>query len=822
VTQQAMQRITGVGDKKITNKNYKHNLFMFKNYFKTAWRNIIRNKTTTLINLFGLSVALVAFIFIALWIQNELSFDDYHKDAKDIYLIQTKFNTNDQANSLTSLPVADVLKRNRDVEYVARMGWWSGTLNADGNLFNEKKGVAVDSGWFKIFDYKVVSGDINSFNANPFSLIFTQSKARQLFGDKNPIGQIVKLDTTLYQVRAIVKDNPINSSLQFDMLVPMAARLAYRQSDNNNWGNLSYRTFVKVYPNTNIESFIEKATALAGQTSARTDFSLAVQPLHELHFDTKSFDPAFRRGSHTAVFVFSVLAILLLITASINYINLTIAKANARTKEISIRKIIGGSHMQLFLQFLTESFLLCLIALLISFIIMWLTLPAFNKLTETNFQLSVSSKILWSVLCGTLFFSTLLNGVFPALTMSVFKPMNYLHGYTILKFKNVMLRKGLVVFQFVTGVVFIIGTIVIFRQMRLAQTSAAQYNRAQVVSFNLPSSVLQKMDYNEEKIGLLSQALKNDLKSSAFLQSIALASNSVEGSMNSSGAQNWYWNGMDTSSKASVSYMTVEPETKNIFNLQLKEGRWFRDDNSDKKNYILNETAVKELGIRQPVIGQVFARKGADTGQIIGVIKDYNFSSLYNKIDPLVIGGNDNELKAEFFVKIAPDNIPKAIGAIAASWKKIIPDAPFEYQFMSDAFNNLYKDDLKISRLVLLFSCISIIISGLGLFGLAAFVAEQRKKEIGIRKVMGATVTQIISMLSKDFVVLVLIAVVIASPIAYWLMDKWLQNFIYRINISAWIFLAAGFTAVLIAIITVSFQSIKAAIANPVKSLRTE
>jgi len=794
---------------------------MIKNYFKTAWRNIIRNKATTLINLFGLSITLVAFIFISLWVQNELSFDNYHKDAKDIYLVQMKFNI-DEPNPLTSLPVAEVLKKERDVAYVARMGRWAGTLNVHGNLFDEKTGVAVDSNWFKIFDYNVIDGDINSFNSNPFSLIFTQSKAKQLFGNKEPVGQIVKLDTTLYQVRAIVKDNPINSSLQFDMLVPMAARLAYRRSDNNNWGNLSYRTFVKVYPNTNINSFTKEATALSQQISSRTDFSLVVQSLGELHFDTKSPDPAFRRGSHTAVFVFSVLAILLLITASINYINLSIAKANARTKEISIRKIIGGNRTQLFLQFLTESFLLCLIALFISFISMSLTLPVFNKLTETNFQLSVSSEILWSVLGGTLFFITLLNGVFPALTMSFFKPLNYLHGYTILKFKNVMLRKGLVVFQFVIGVVFMIGTIVIFRQMRLAQTSAAQYNRAEVVSFELPSQLLQKMNYDQQKTNMFSRTFKNDLKNYSSVQSIALASNSVEGSMNSNGALNWYWNGMDTNSKASISYMTVEPETRNIFNLQLKEGRWFRDDYSDKKNYILNETAVEELGIQKPVIGQVFARSGGDTGQIIGVIKDYNFSSLYNKISPLAICGNDDELKSVYFVKIAPGNISKTMDAIAATWKKFIPNEPFEYQFMNQAFDNLYKDDLKISKLVLLFCCISIIISALGLFGLAAFVAEQRRKEIGIRKVIGASVAQITTMLSKDFVALVIIAVVIASPIAWWAMHKWLQNFVYKINIDVWIFFTAGLLAVLIALFTISFQSIKAAIANPVQSLRTE
>ena len=796
---------------------------MFKNYFKTAWRNINRNKTTTLINLFGLSVALVAFIFIALWVQNELSFDSYHKNAKDIYLVQMKFNMTDEGSPLTPLPVADMLKKNPDVKYVARMAWWAGTLNVGGNVFDEKTGVAVDSDWFKIFKYNIVSGDLNSFNRNPFSIIFTESRAKKLFGNKNPIGQIVKLDTTLYQVSAIVKDNPINSSLQFNMLVPMAARMAYRQGDINNWGNSSYRTFVEVYPNTNIASFTKKATTLSKEASENANFSLAVQPLNELHFDTKSFDPEFQRGSHTAVFVFSMLAILLLITASINYVNLTIAKADARTKEISIRKIMGGNSGQLFFQFLTESFLLCLIALFISFIIVSLTLPAFDKLTETNFQLSFGSQILWSVLFGTLLFITLLNGVFPSLSMSFFKPINYLHGYSILKFKNVILRKGLVVFQFVVGVVFIIGAIVIFRQMQLAQTSAAQYNRAQVVSFELPAQLLEKMNYDRQKINQFSQTFKNDLQSHGSLENIALASNSIEGSMDSRSAQGWYWRGMDTSNQASVSYLSVEPETQNIFNLKLKKGRWFRYDNSDKKNYILNETAVRELGIQQPVIGQIFARKGEDTGEIIGVIKDYNFTSLYNKIAPLVICNNDhNQIRADFFVKIAPGDIPKAMGVIAATWKKFLPDAPFEYEFMNRAFDNLYKSDLKISRLVLLFSCISIIISSLGLFGLVAFVAEQRRKEIGIRKVLGARVTSITKMLSTDFIKLVFIACFIAFPLSWWAMNKWLQSFAYRINISWWIFLAAAIIAILIALITVSFHAIKAAVANPVDSLRSE
>lgn len=796
---------------------------MIRNYFNTAWRNIIRNKTATLINLFGLSVSLVAFIFIAIWVQNELSFDSYHKDAKDIYLVETKFNVENQPNPLTALPAADAIKKDPNTAGVARMGRWMGTLRVNGQLFDEKLGIAVDSDWFKIFNYEVISGDIHSFNDNPFSLIFTESKAKQLFGNTDPIGQVVKLDTTLYQVRAIVKDNPINSSLPFDMLAPMAARLAHRHVDGNDWNNLSYRTFVKVYPNTNIGSFLKNTTAISQELSKSTDFSLAVQPIRELHFDTKSFDPAFRRGSHTAVLVFSILAALLLITASINYVNLTIAKANARSKEISIRKIIGGRRGQLFFQFLTESFLLCMIALFVSLAIMLLTLPLFNRLTDTHFHLSFSSSLLWRVLLGTLFSATLLSGVFPAFSMSLFKPLDYLHGYTILKFKNIMLRKGLVVFQFVIGVVFIIGTIVIFLQMRLAQTSAAQYNRGQVVSLELPSPVFIRLNNDQQKVHLFVQTLKNELQKNSSIQNIAMASNSIEGGMNSDGVRDWYWRGMDTNSKARVCHMSADPDANNVFHLQMKEGRWFKDARADKKNFILNETAVREFGIREPVVGQLFARSGGDTGQIVGVIKDYNFNSLYSKIEPMVIACNTNDdWQTVFFATIVPGKIPEAMNAIAATWKQFIPDAPFEYQFMDQAFDNLYKDDLRISRLVLIFSCISITISTLGLLGLGTFIAEQRTKEIGIRKVLGASVTQIVTMLSKDFAALVVVSIVIASPIAYWALNSWLQNFVYRIHLSWWIFFASGTLALAIALATISGQAIKAAMTNPVKSLRSE
>ncbi len=359
------------------------------------------------------------------------------------------------------------------------------------------------------------------------------------------------------------------------MFVPMAARLAHRHGDVGNWTNSSYRTFVKLHPNTTVSAFTANASALIARQSAHKAFSVSLQPLADLHFDNDSFDPAFRRGSRTAVLVFSLLAALLLISASINYVNLTFSEANIRTKEISIRKIVGGSARQLFLQFLTELFLMCLIALVLSFVIMSLSLPFFDRLTETDFRLSAASGVMWLVFASTLVVTTLLNGLFPAFTVALFKPLNFLRGTTILKFTNMFFRKGLVVFQFVIGIVFIIVTVVVFRQMKLAQDSAAQYNRTQVALFELPSQLLQKMDYDQGKMNLFSQTFRNDLRVQSFIRDIVFASCPPEGPMNTSGIQNWYWDGMDTSVKGTVARVTIEPGATNIFNLQIERGRWF-------------------------------------------------------------------------------------------------------------------------------------------------------------------------------------------------------------------------------------------------------
>ena len=644
---------------------------MIKNYFKIAWRNIWRNRSVSLINLFGLSVAMVAFIFIVLWVQNELSFDKYNKGFQNTYLVQT-FSVKKAAekNGITPLPMADLLMKNPGIEAAARVVPWRGIINVKDRLFEQKDAVNIDSSWFSVFQYDIVAGNLNTFNKNPFSLVLTESKAKQFFGKENPVGQVVKVDTVLYQVLAVVKDNPVNSSMRFDVLIPMSARLSNPRTyrNDNGWSNSSYRCFVKLHPAADPALVSQKVSAAYQHESKYAESSAAFQPISKLHFDSTSNDPLFRRGNYTAVYVFTILAVLLVLTACINYINLTIAKASTRTKEISVRKIVGSSRKQLFLQFMCESFLFSFIAIALSMLLLQFALPYFNQFAGSQFRISIVSPIIWKIFLGTLLFVGLLNGVYPAITMAVFSPMAFLKGESILKFKNVLLRKGLVVVQFTVAIVLIIGTVVIFLQMRLARMSGPEYNREQIVSFDIPFSTMRKYDYDAGKVSGLTGTIKNELLKSSSIQEVALSDQSVEDVGNSTGIKGWYFNGIDTSSNVSINRVIVEPGIKDLFNLQLKEGRWHNKDNSDKKNFVLNETAVNVLGIKTPVIGQLFIKNGDDTGRIIGVVKDYNFSPLYKKIEPLVFYDND-ELKNSFFVKIVPGKVSNAMLAIEGVWK---------------------------------------------------------------------------------------------------------------------------------------------------------
>jgi putative ABC transport system permease protein len=788
---------------------------MFNIYLKSALRSLWKNKSTNGINIAGLSVGMSAAILILIWVQNEMSFDNYHPDADKIFRLTESDNHDQLIWEGTPLLLADAaVKDIPEIEKVARIN--TGNLpvfNLNNNPAYEKKCAYVDDDWFSIFHYDFIEGTATSFGSNVFSVILTASEAKKYFGNRDAMGATIRIDSMNYRVKAIVADPPANSSFQYNAFIPLRVLLLDkdRRENDESWGNNNYITFIKLKPGANPVLVDKKLTKLIADNNDQSILISSIS-VKQLHFESNIQSSSFIRGNWNTVYIFSALAFLLLLVACINYVNLTTAKASLRAREVSVRKMIGAERLQLFYQFITESLLISFIALFCTIVLIHMVLPFFNVITAKNFILPLTSLSMWKVLGGTLAVAVLLNSIYPALLLSSFKPLNVFRGITVLKVKDVHFRKGLVVLQFTISVILISASIIIYTQMQYIQKSNPGYNREHVLSLNLPPSI--GLDRKEA----LMQNIKRELLRQGGIEKVSLSNQSIV----NVGSMSWSsdWDGREVNFNPKIRQLSTDADYERTMELQLKEGRWFLPGNkADINNVVLNETAVKELNIHLPVIGQRFTFQGRK-GQIIGVVKDFNYQSLRDKTGPL-IAFNAPDWYRFFMVRIAPGNATKALQEIQQVWKKYLPEDPLEYNFLDDSFNQLYKGDQQISSLIFVFALIALMISSLGLFGLAAFTAEQRLKEIGIRKVLGATVSGITSLLSKDFVKLVCIAIIIGSPIAWWAMNKWIENFANRTDIGLWMFALAGVIAVLIALISVSFQAIKAAMANPVKSLRT-
>jgi len=791
---------------------------MFKNYFKTALRSVWKNKTTSAINIFGLSVGMTASVLIFLWVRNELSFDDYHADSNKIYRLTTNLKSQGRIWETTPLLLGDaVQKQVPEVEKTARL--YDGNMpvfNIKNSPSYDKKCAYVDATWFDIFHYNFIAGSANAFAKDPNSIILTASDAIKYFGSTNITGTVIHADSTDLFVRGIVKDAPSNSSFQYTSFIPLSNLLKdkNRRENDEDWENANYITFVKTRSSTNIASLEKKITNVYAKNSGDNEGIISLMSLKQMHFENDIQNSVYQHGSKNTVYIFIVLAICLLIIACINYVNLTTAKASLRAKEVSVRKIVGANRLQLFYQFIAEALLVSFISMLVTLLLALFCLPVFNSLTNKNFELNIASVSMWKIIGATLLAAFILNSIYPALTLSSFKPLNVLKGFTILKIKDTYFRKVLVVFQFVISVMLICGTIVIYKQMQFVQQANLGYNKSQVLSFYLPRTI----DFNARDI--LIQTIKNELLSKPGIQSATISNQQIVniGSYSTGAAD---WDGHDTSFNPKIAQLSADADYAKTLQLQMKEGRWFQQgDLADKNNVVLNETAINELHIHQPYIGQRFKWKGK-AGEIIGVVKDFKYKSLHDKTGPLVAFQAPNWYNF-FSVRVAPNSASQSVAYIKDIWKKFFPGTPLEYNFLDDSFNQLYKTDQQTSSLIFGFAFIAIVISALGLFALAAFTAEQKSKEIGIRKVLGASIISITQLLTKDFLKLVVIAIIVALPIAWIVMNKWLQIFAYRINIEWWMFLIAGSIAVVIAITTISFQAIKAAIANPVESLRSE
>ncbi|WP_295794667.1 ABC transporter permease [Mucilaginibacter sp.] len=798
---------------------------MIRNNFKIAWRNLWKHKRITIINITGLGIGAAAAMLIILWVQNEMSFDCFEPDWENIFLIKTsvtisKTETWQWENSPYVLG-EHAKNEIPEVNTITRLQVHTGDLfiHIADKIISEKNAAYVDRHWFKLFQYNFVRGSEDQYLKNPFSVILTQSASKRYFGNQDPIGKVVRIDTNNYQVQGVVKDYPANTSFRFDMLLPLESRLVspQQQKDNLDWGNSDYLTFIKLNPNSNLRAVTAKLQLILHNNrkddNGQSLYSLL--NLSRIHLENDWQYSSLIHGNQTIVNVFIILAALILMTACINYVNLTTARASLRSKEVSIRKIIGAERMQLFGQFMADSFLVSMLSLIIALSLMELSISWFRQFTAKDFIEPVFNPVVWIVLAGALLVSFLLNGIYPAILLSSIKPLNVFRGVSMLNIKDLTLRRVLVIMQFAISVVLIASTIVIYSQLNYVKKTDPGYIRSQVFTFTFPWWKIPH--FNGNKPGQLNESVKKQLQSRNTTANVAIAGSNIiafEGS--SSGGFDWPGRAKDF--QPSFSAFGADPDFANLMHLKIIKGRWFNKGTVDRHNVLLNETALKLVNLVGDPIGQRFVHQN-DTGVIIGVVKDFYFKSFHDKIGPMVIAENN---ATSFYIKTTPSNTSTAIGTARQVWRQYFPGMPFDYTFLDDAYNNLYNAEQQQAVLITTFAVIAIFISALGLLGLAAFAAEQKIKEIGIRRVLGASLQNIVILLTKDFVKMVCIASVIAFPIIWFAMHKWLENFAYRISLSWWLFALAAGIALLIAMITVSIQSLLAAMSNPVKNLRNE
>lgn len=795
---------------------------MIKNYFKTAWRSLWKHPKTTVINLLGLTIGMAASVLITLWVQNEYSFDNYHKDLNKIYRIKAAIKISPtetwQWESSSFIHGEFAKKQIPQIEQMARLTTaYDGLLiNNNGVKIKQEKCAYVDEQWFNMFHYDFVEGGVKAFNKNPFSMILTESAAKKYFGKSEAIGRILKVDTINYKVEAVIKDNPANSSFQFEVLIPQAARTTTPADKKNDmsWGNYTYSTFIKLRPDADLKKIGTQLTSIQKANQKNTNAVFSLVALKDIHFESDLQNTVIIHGNTKMVKVFAILAALLMVTACINYVNLTTARASVRSKEVSIRKIVGAGKGHLFGQFMAESFIVTALALLAAIIVIQLSMPGFNAITDKHFSQPLANLTSWTILLLTLIICTALNGLYPALMLSSFQPMSVFRGKSLLNIKDAGLRKVLVVIQFSISVVLIISTIVIYLQMSYLRNTDLGYNKSHIFVVSLPWKVL---GFDSKKNGTLLSSVRNDFAQQSSIGKVTQASKNIV-DMRGANSGGFDWDGRDPNFDPSMCVLSADENFNSMLQFKMKEGRWFTS--ADQHNVILNETAVKTFGLRKPYVGQRFKNRD-DSGVVVGVVKDFHYKSLHEKIGSVVIDLHKENMSS-FYIETRPGSTAQALKAAQKIWQKYVPEEPFIFSFTDDKYNALYRDDERISVLITLFAGIAILVSALGLLGLAAFAAQQRVKEIGIRKVLGATVQNIVALLSKDFVKMVIIASVLAFPIAWWAMDKWLQDFAYRISISWWVFLIGGVTALIIALITISFEAIKSAVVNPVKSLRSE
>jgi putative ABC transport system permease protein len=823
---------------------------MFRNYFKIGLRNLGRNKISSFINIAGLAIGITCVLFILFYVQDELRYDRFFKHADRIYEvnIEAKLWGQESLSGTTPPPIGAALANTfPEIETFTRM--FSGgdevvrfeENKQTENYFTERNIFGVDSNFLQVFNYKLLQGNAATCLLQPNSVVVTEQAVKKYFGNNNAIGKILLFDNDRkpFIVTGVLQNLPSQSTLQFDMLRPMASFPAVKQFSWS-WVWQQMITFVKlrdkVANNPLAIQKLESRFPAMVKTQAvgafkRVDFPLEEfekrgakyilhpQPLTAIHLHSAGIGSNFTTLSDIKyVYIFSVIACFIIILACVNFMNLSTAQSSKRAKEVGIRKVLGSVRIQLVKQFFTEAFIYTIIAAIIALLLVFVLMKPFNQLSgkELSFDLLFSNNNI-TYLFSLIIITGLLAGSYPSFYLTSFKPAAVLKG-KLLKSNagNLFFRNGLVIFQFTISTALIVCTIIMFQQLQFTRSKNMGLNKENVVVIA-----------NSNRLGKGEETFRQQVSGLPGIKSTSITTSIPTKNLFTDGYVPVSNNNEQTAKDISLTSFIVDYDFVPTLQLQLLEGRNFSKDFSDSTSVIVNEAAVKQIGWKEP-LGQYLKYPGGNDQKfkVIGVVKDFNVESLHNAIIPFALFHSSSktyDLGFSYIIaRVEPGKTNNVINKLENKWKSFAPATPFDYSFLDEEFNALYQSDKRMGSVFGLFTMLSIFVACLGLFGLVTYTAERRTKEIGIRKVLGASVQGVVRLLSKDFLKLVFIAAIIAFPVAWWAMNKWLEDFVYRINISWEVFVASGLAVLLIAMVTVSVMAVKAAVANPVKSLRTE
>ncbi|UII32363.1 ABC transporter permease [Fulvivirga ulvae] len=802
---------------------------MFKNYFKIAVRNLINKSGYSFINIFGLAVGLSCCLLLVLYITDERSYDRFHEQSENIYRVNATYEYGGSSAKMYNTPTAllpGILREFSEVKTGTRLFDVSifSPVVVQYNLqkFQEKKFFYADSTFFNVFSFEMIQGNPSTALVQPNSLVITESAAKKYFGDTNPMGKVLKINNTQdFQVTGVVEDTPNNSHFHFDFL---ASFYSLNASKSETWYSANYATYI-VFENTASQHKLEKeittfVTAQLGEEFASSGYSFSydLMPITDIHLYSDVQAEMEPQGSIENVYIFTVIGILILLIACINYMNLATARSADRAREVGMRKVMGAFKKQLFYQFMGESVIITLLATAISIVIVSMVLGPFNAFTGKT--LTTDHLLAPNILTGLsaiVIVVSLLAGAYPALSLASFQPGDVLKGSFRRSAKGNLLRKMLVVVQFSISIFLIIGTLVIYKQLNFMRDKKLGYNKENV----LVISTDKEVNKNFERI-------KQQLEAKPDVLGVSIVS---ENPANINGGYSIHVEGMEGEKTLSVNAVTVDKDFVSNLGMEMIEGKPFteadterstREDSNDREySFLVNEELARQILLSpEDIVGRRAMLNGRN-GIVKGVLSDFHFSSLKNKINPLVLFIEPAQYN-EILIRIKPADMERTLASVGALWAELVPHRPFDYRFLDQEYQKLYDNELRLGDIFTLFASLAIIIACLGLFGLVAFTVEQRTKEIGIRKVLGATIANLFLLVSTDFTRLVLLAFLITAPLAYYAMSQWLSDFEYRVTVGLLPVLVAIFLALLLSLITISYQSVKAALMNPVDTLRNE